>query len=266
MSVDVAAVTVGFVGAGRVARILLGGWTRAGVLPDDVRVTDPDATAVERLVASVPSARPGNLADVAACDVVLVGVHPPVMAATLAQLGDVLASHAVVVSLAPVARLTTLAAALPDRQLARVIPNAPSIVGAGFNPVAFASGATPETRRLVNALLAPLGEAPEVADEGLEAYAVLTAMGPTYLWKQLYALLDVAHGFGLEPDAAAHAITAMVEGALRTMAESGLSGDEVQDLVPVKPLADPVATMSAAYGDVLPGLHAKLSGKATQPA
>ena len=120
----------------------------------------------------------------------------------------------------------------------------------------------PYSRRpLVLGLLAPLGEAPEVADEDLEAYAVLTAMGPTYLWQQLYALLDVAEGNGLAPDAAAHALAAMVTGALRTMADAGLAPEAVQDLVPSKPLAGPVATMSAAYGDVLPALHAKLSGR-----
>lgn len=259
--------TVGFVGAGRVARIILGGWARAGVMPAEVVVTDPDAAALDRLVAAVPTVRVGDLAAVAAADVVLVGVHPPAMAQTLAALGAVLAPSTVVISLAPVARLTTIAAGLDDgRQAARVIPNAPSIVGAGYNPVAFGAGATARTRELVLGLLAPLGQAPEVADEDLESYAVLTAMGPTYLWPQLYAMLELADRFGLAPDDAARGIGAMVQGALRTIAESGLAPDAVQDLVPAKPLAEPVAAMTAAYGDVLPGLQARLSGKVTQPA
>ncbi|GEN81387.1 pyrroline-5-carboxylate reductase family protein [Actinotalea fermentans] len=266
MSGATTAPSVGFVGAGRVARILLGGWARAGVLPTDVRVVDPDPAAVERLLAAEPTARAADLAEVAAADVVLVGVHPPAMSQAMADLAPVLGPDTVVVSLAPVARIATLAAALGDRQLARVIPNAPSIVGAGFNPVAFAPTATPGTRALVLGLLAPLGEAPEVADEDLEAYAVLTAMGPTYLWKQLYALLDVADGAGLAPDAAAHALAAMVTGALRTMADAGLAADAVQDLIPAKPLAEPVATMSAAYGEVLPALHARLSGRVAASA
>lgn len=265
MSSGTGAPSVGFVGAGRVARILLGGWARAGALPADIRVTDPDAGAVERLIAAVPTARAADLREVAAADVVLVGVHPPAMGQVGADLAPVLGPDAVVVSLAPVARIATLAAVLGDRQLARVIPNAPSIVGAGFNPVAFGATATPETRALVLGLLAPLGEAPEVADEDLEAYAVLTAMGPTYLWKQLYALLDVAVGAGLAPDAAAHALAAMVTGALRTM-DAGLAPEDVQDLIPVKPLAEPVATMSVAYGEVLPALHAKLSGRVAASA
>lgn len=266
MSGATTAPSVGFVGAGRVARILLGGWARAGALPTDIRVTDPDAAAVERLLADEPTARAAAPAEVAAADVVLVGVHPPAMAQVLGELAPLLGPDVVVVSLAPVVRIPALAAALGGRQLARVIPNAPSIVGAGYNPVAFGATATPEARALVVGLLAPLGEAPEVDDEDLEAYAVLTAMGPTYLWRQLYALLDVADGAGLAPDAAARALEAMVTGALRTMADAGLGSESVQDLVPVKPLAEPVAAMSAAYGEVLPALHAKLSGRVAASA
>lgn len=256
--------SVGFVGAGRVARILLGGWARAGVLPADVRVTDPDAAAVGRLVDATPMARRADLADVAAADVVMVGVHPPAMTQTLTALAGLLAPDTVVVSLAPVVRIPKIAAVLgAERQIVRVIPNAPSIVGAGFNPVAFGDTATSATRDLVLGMLAPLGQAPEVADEDLEAYAILTAMGPTYLWAQLYALLDVASGLGLEPEDAARGVGAMVEGVWRTMTEAGLSPDAVQDLVPVKPLAEAVGTMTAAYGAVLPGLHAKLTGQST---
>jgi pyrroline-5-carboxylate reductase len=263
----VRAPSIGFVGAGRVARILLGGWVRAGVLPADVRVTDPDAAAVDRLVDAVPTARVAELSDVAAADVVLVGVHPPAMIETLTALAGVLAPDTVVVSLAPVARLPKIAAVLgADRQVARVIPNAPSLVGKGFNPVAFGEGATSATRELVLGLLAPLGQAPEVADDDLEAYAILTAMGPTYLWAQLYALTDVAVQAGLDPAAVATGLRAMVSGALATMTDAGLTPEQTQDLIPSKPLAEPVGAMSAAYGAILPGLHAKLSGKAPQPA
>ena len=66
-------------------------------------------------------------------------------------------------------------------------------------------------------MAAPLGASPEVPEGDLEAYAVLTGMGPTYLWFQLYELLALAEGFGLGRAAAAEALGGMVGGALRTM-------------------------------------------------
>ena len=145
---------------------------------------------------------------------------------------------ALVVSLAPkftFAKLTELLGGFA--RLARVIPNAPSVVNFGFNPVAFAPVLGADRQAEISELLAPLGECPEVAEEKLEAYAVLTRMGPTFLWFQLQALREVVAGFGLSEAEIAPALKRMVCGAARTLLESGLTPAEVMDLIPVKPLA-----------------------------
>lgn len=259
--------SVGFIGAGRVARIFLRGWARAGVTPPDVVAYDPDGAVLTGLRSLAPTVRAVELAEAAAADIVLVAVHPPVAREVFAGLRDVLGAGSVVVSMVPTIRLAGLADILgAERPVARLIPNAPSVVGAGFNPIAFNAAADDAARGAVRGLLAPLGRAPEMPDESLEAYAVLTAMGPTYLWPQLVALLDVAAATGLSDDAAREGLAAMVDGAVRTLLESGLPAADVVDLVPSKPLAAPVAAMTAAYGDVLTGLHAKLSGAVPSPA
>jgi pyrroline-5-carboxylate reductase len=112
----------------------------------------------------------------------------------------------------------------------------------------------------VNSLLAPLGACPEVAEETLEAYAILSAMGPTYLWYQLYQLVDLGGEFGMTRDAALQAVTAMAAGAADTMTEARLSPEAVMDLIPVKPLAPIEATVKESYASVLSALHAKLKG------
>lgn len=262
-----AGVRVGFVGAGRVARILLAGWTRAAAVPADVVAYDPDPAVLDRLVAQAPTVRVGSLAEAGAADVVVVAVHPPVAREAFADLAAALAPSAAVVSAVPTLRLSALAEILgADHAAARVIPNAPSVVGAGYNPVAFAPGAPEPVRAAVRDLLAPLGAAPEVDDEALEAYAVLTAMGPTYLWPQLYALLDVARDAGLDEAAALRGLEAMVVGAAAVMTGSGLDRDAVTDLVPSRPMAAPVDALARAYGEVLTPLHARLAGRAPQPA
>ena len=107
-------------------------------------------------------------------------------------------------------------------------------------------------------MLAPLGECPEVAEEKLEAYAVLTAMGPTYLWFQLQALREVAAGFGLTEAEILPALKRMVCGGARTLLESGLTAAEVMDLVPVKPLAEMEAQVAEMYRTRLPAIHQKI--------
>ncbi len=239
--------SVGFVGGGRVARIMLEGWRRADALPARVVVSDPDPAALDALRSRF-GVEPGDNCRAAEQDVVLVGLHPPVMPEVAAEIRGSLRPGAIVVSLAPkitVARLSELLGGF-DR-IARVNPNAPSYVGAGFNPVAFGPGLPDGERQAVLRLLAPLGESPVVDEPTIEAYAITSAMGPTYLWFQLYELRELARSFGLTGDAAETAIDRMVRGALETMWRSGLSPAEVMDLVPVHPLGDTEPAIVEAY-------------------
>jgi pyrroline-5-carboxylate reductase len=195
----------------------------------------------------------------AAQDIVLLALHPPAFAAVLAEIKGSLADHAILVSLAPKWTMTGIGGALGgfDR-LARAIPNAPSIVNSGYNPVSFSGHLTSDDRARVRSLFEPLGACPEVPEDTLEAYAIVAAMGPTYLWYQLYQLIDLGCEFGLTREAATEAVAAMMGGAVSTMTGAGLTPADVMDLIPVKPLAPIEQTVREAYVNTLGGMHKKL--------
>ena len=205
--------TVGFIGGGRITRVFLGGWARAGQMPASVVVSDTDSAVLARLKqahGTVETVADNSAA--AAQDVVFVALHPPVIPEALGQVKASLKSGAIVVSSAPKLTFAKLTGLLDgfDR-LARVIPNAPSIVGAGFNPVAFSSALVDADRDVVRGLFRSLGKCCETAEEKLEAYAVITGMGPTYFWPLLYELIALGESFGLsrseaESGCAAHAL------------------------------------------------------------
>lgn len=144
--------------------------------------------------------------------------------------------------------------------MARVIPNAPSIVGEGYNPVACHGNIEPQVREGLILLLRVLGKCPEIREDTLEAYAMLTGMGPTYLWFQLVEMIRLAESFGLEGEEAAEATYRMVAGAARTLRESGLLPKEVIDLIPVKPLSNDEETIREIYRSRLSTLYRKLKG------
>jgi pyrroline-5-carboxylate reductase len=253
--------TIGFVGAGRIVRIFLEGWRKAGKLPDKIVVSDCNAEVLAKLKAQFPGVEtaPGKTSTAAAQDLVFLAVHPPVMAETAASIKGSVKPEALVVSLAPkftIAKLTSLLGGFA--RIARVIPNAPSIVNFGYNPVAFGPALSSREKADIGELFAPLGEFPEVAEEKLEAYALLSAMGPTYLWFQLQALREVASSFGLADAEIAPALKRMVCGGARTLLESGLSPTEVMDLIPVKPLAEMEPQVGEMYRTRLPALYQKI--------
>lgn len=251
--------SIGFIGAGRISRIMAEGWARANRRPQRIVAFDakPDACA---WVSGVPGAIIGDIAEAAAQDVVILSLHPPVMGAVLPTLVPHLRPEAVVVSLAPKLRFAKLTELLGGfARLARQNPNAPSVVNQGFNPIAFAPGLDDAARASVLDLLHPLGKTPVVDETTLETYALISAMGPTYLWPQFALLRDLAVQFGLTPEAARDAVAMMVHGAAATLFESGLPQDRVLDLVPVKPMAEDEAAIAALYRSRLEPFHARLT-------
>lgn len=252
--------SIGFLGAGRITRIMLDGWARAGSLPQRILVHDPSAAAVSAL-RRFPQVVPATLEEAAGAGLVVAALHPPALIEALPRLAPALRPSAVLLSLAPKVTLATLREKLGGfARLARQNPNAPSIVGEGFNPIAFDPGLAAADRAALHTLLAPLGQTPEVEEAGIEAYAVISAMGPTYLWFQLQTLRELAREFGLAPAAADAAVGAMAKGAIATLLSGALAPAEVMDLVPVRPLAEDEPVIRDALERRARAVYQKLRG------
>lgn len=253
--------SLGFIGGGRIARILLQGWARAGTSLGEVVVCEPADSVVDRLLAECKGyvVKRGDYAAVGGQDIVFIAVHPPAIAETAAAVAKSLRAEGIVVSLAPKFTIAKLAELLGGfRRIARVIPNAPSLVGRGYNPVAWGEALSEADRHVVRQLLVPLGESPEVAEGTLDAYAVLTAMGPTYFWPQWEELAALGEEFGLAAIDARKAVREMLLGAAAAMFDSGLSPADVMDLVPVKPLGEFEPTLREAYRTRLTAIMNKI--------
>lgn len=251
--------TIGFIGGGRVTRILLGGWARAQALPSRVLVHEPDDAAFSQLPGFAKSIERTRIDEASAADVVFLALHPPKLREVLPVLRPLLTAHALVVSLAPKVTLGELESGCGTSRVARIIPNAPSIIGQGYNPVSFALGMDTAGRAEIVRLFGPLGETREVEEPRLEAYAILTAMGPTYFWFQWQTLRELGLTFGLTSDDVDVALSRMLTGSVSTMFQSGFPPSAVMDLVPVKPLAQQEPQIAQTYKDVLVALHAKIA-------
>jgi pyrroline-5-carboxylate reductase len=253
--------SVGFIGGGRVAHIILGGWLKAGKLPDRIVVSDVSLDALNRLQARFPGIRiaPNDNKSPASQDMVFLGLHPPAVAGCVAEIKSCLKPDAILISLAPKLSIARLSDGLGGfKSIVRLIPNAPSIIGEGYNPVVFSAAMDEAQRAEVLSLLDCLGKCPEVEEGKLEAYAIVTAMGPTYLWFQLNELQAIAESFGLSHEEARAGIAEMVAGTGKTLFQSGLPAEQVIDLIPVKPLGEEEGNIKSAYHARLEGLYQKL--------
>ncbi len=250
--------SLGFIGGGRVTRIILEGLKKAGNLPNEITVSDISPEALQKLQRLVPGVKITTDNTLPAeADVVFLALHPGDLINTLNEVKSHIKESSAVISLAPKITISRIVEALGGHpNVARMIPNAPSIVNMGYNPIAFSHSFGRKEEIL--GFLKSLGQCPEVSEEKLEAFAVISAMGPTYLWFQLVELQRLAVDFGLTEEEAKEAVKLMSLGSVHTLFESGLSPEEVIDLIPVKPLQQEEEKIRNILREKLTAIYRKL--------
>jgi pyrroline-5-carboxylate reductase len=253
--------TMGFIGGGRVTKILLNGFKKAGIELDNVVVYDTNLDTLKELKKEFPEIE--TVSDdnrlVTSQDMAFLAVHPPAMATVLEEIKSYLNPDSVVISLAPKPKIEQISSLLEGfSRIVRMIPNAPSIINEGYNPLTFAPEINDSLKKELMDLFSVLGEIPEVDEDKLEAYAVLTAMGPTYFWFQFNELFQLGRSFGLEDNEIKDSLQKMISGAAQTFYHSNLTPKEVMDLIPVKPMVDEEENIKAAYQSRLTSIFLQL--------
>jgi pyrroline-5-carboxylate reductase len=243
--------TLGFIGGGRITRIICKGLAFAEALPSTaVYDNSSDAAAlIEKTGSGIKSG--SSLDDVLKSDIVVLALHPAALPETLAAIRSRIGTSTIVLSLSPKISIQKTQEFLGGHRLvARMNPNAPSVIGKGFNPIAFSSDFDENRKKDVLAVFAPLGRLPVVDDKLIDAFAVITAMGATYLDYQIGLLKEMAGTFGIPEDLARDGIISLAEGIAETVL-SGAHGENPYDLVPVRPLKDIEDQVRTAYRTVL---------------
>ncbi len=251
--------TIGFIGGGRVTKILLQGFKNKNVKFENVVVTDTNPEVLANLKKQFPDIVTADAKSAAGQDIVCIALHPPVVIDTLELIKNDVKAEAIVISLAPKINLPKLSMKLGHvKNLARLIPNATSYINEGFNPMTFAESFNPSQKMVVLDLLKTLGITFEVSEEKLESYAIISAMLPTYFWFQWRELAEIGGKIGLSDDESKKSIFETLIASLNLMYKSGLTAHEVIDLIPVKPIGEHESQIVEIYRNKLIGLFEKI--------
>jgi len=251
--------SVGFIGGGRVTKILLQGFKNKDVKFEKVVVTDTNPEVQANLKKQFPDIVTADAKNAASQDIVFIALHPPMVMDTLEMIKNEVKAEATVISLAPKINLPKFSMKLGHvKNLARLIPNATSYINEGFNPVTFASGFDPKQKKIILELLKNLGKTFEVSEEKLESYAIMSAMLPTYFWFQWRELAEIGGKIGLTNEESKKSIYETIIASLDLMYKSGLSATEVIDLIPVKPIGEHEPQIVEIYKTKLLGLFEKI--------
>jgi pyrroline-5-carboxylate reductase len=251
--------SIGFIGGGRVTKILLQGFKNKNVTFKKVVVTDTNPDVLANLKKQFPDVESSDAAAVAAQDIVFISLHPPVVMDTLELIKNDVKAETIVISLAPKINMPKLSMKLSHvKNLARLIPNATSYINEGYNPVTFAQGFDPSAKKEILDLLSSLGTTFEVSEEKLESYAIMSAMLPTYFWFQWKELAEIGQKIGLSEEESNDSINDTITASLKLMYKSGLTPQAVMDLIPVKPIGEHETQIAEIYRAKLIGLFEKI--------
>jgi pyrroline-5-carboxylate reductase len=251
--------SIGFIGGGRVTKILLQGFKNKNVKFEKVVVADTNTEVLANLKRRFPDIVSADAKSAASQDIVFIALHPPMIMDTLELIKNDVKAEAAVISLAPKINFPKLALKLGHvKNLARLIPNATSYINEGFNPVTFAPGFDQEKRGEMLSLLKNLGHIFEVSEEKLESYAIMSAMLPTYFWFQWRELAGIGVKTGLTEEESKQSIFQTIVASLDLLYKSGLTPQEVIDLIPVKPIGEHEPQITEIYNTKLLGLFEKI--------
>lgn len=248
--------SIGFIGGGRITRIVLQALKNQNHDLGKVYVYDINPEAYKVLTQIYPAIEIADLNAAATRDIVFIALHPPVIMETLGKIKDVIKKESIFISLAPKITIENMSATLGNKNIVRLIPNATSVINQGYNPICFAVDLK-EKQEILN-LLSVLGRTFETDESKLEAYAISSAMMPTYFWFQWYELMEIAKQMGLSETESKETIEQTLLAAINVMFKSGLPKNEVLDLIPVKPIGEHEQQIKEIYQTKLIGLFNKI--------
>jgi pyrroline-5-carboxylate reductase len=251
--------SIGFIGGGRVTRILLQAFKNKNAKFSKIVVTDTNPDVSGNLKKSFPDIQVDNASVAASQNIVFISLHPPVVMDTLELIKSNINSNTIVISLAPKITIAKILSKLNQaKSIARLIPNATSYINEGYNPICFSTDFANKEKQQILDLLKVMGDTFEVPEEKLESYAIMSAMLPTYFWFQWKELAEIGQKIGLSEKESNDSINDTLIASLKLMFKSGLTPQEVMDLIPVKPIGEHETQIAEIYKTKLIGLFEKI--------
>lgn len=207
-----------FIGAGNMARSIIGGLVKQGYPSAKLRASDPNTAALTSLQQDFDiDVCADNAAAVAGAEVVLLAVKPQVMKDVCKALQSHMPAGALVISIAAGISCTSLSRWLgADCRIVRCMPNTPALVQMGASGLFAAAGVTPEEREIAESILAAVGTVAWVEDEELlHAVTAVSGSGPAYFFLFLEAMEQAGVQQGLDPAIARQLAVQTAAGAAR---------------------------------------------------
>ena len=239
--------SVGIIGAGVMGEALIAALISYGVKPELITISEKRKDRSDEL-----SNRYGiNVAEiddnVSTAQVLLLVVKPQDIAGVLEEIKVDFLPGCLVISFVAGKKISYIADLIGTgaNPVIRVMPNTPTLVGAGMSAISCCGLVTAEQREFVLGFLGAVGKVIEVAEELQDAVTATSGSGPAYFFRFVEAIVDGAQLLGLSKEVATQLTVQTMIGAAKLLEESGKSATTLREDV-----TSPNGTTAAALASL----------------
>ncbi|HTG45568.1 MAG TPA: pyrroline-5-carboxylate reductase [Verrucomicrobiae bacterium] len=227
-------ISVGFLGAGKMASALASGWVRAGIAAKETIIaSDVSSDARSSFTECVGARTSGFNPDIVkAATVLILAVKPDQIGGVLREISPEITDAHLIISIAAGVTLAKMELELPPgTRVIRVMPNTPALVGASASAFAVGRSASSEDAQLAAKLFSAVGVALQVKESLLDAVTGLSGSGPAYAYMMIEALSDGGVAAGLPREVATKLAAQTLLGAAKMVLETGFHPGALKDMV-----------------------------------
>ena len=226
--------TIGFLGAGRMATALAKGFLQAKLVgAKQLIASDISPDALKAFARDTGAKTTASNREVAGfAQVLILAVKPDQVSSVLAEVRDSFSQKQLLISIAAGVPLSKLEQALGNAaRLVRVMPNTPALIGQSATGFALGKAALREDAALALKLFSAVGIAFELKESLLDAVTGLSGSGPAYVYLFIEALSDGGVAAGLPRDVATRLAAQTVLGGAKMLLDTGQHPGALKDMV-----------------------------------
>ena len=225
---------VGFIGAGNMAKAIIGGMVKKGIYqPKDIIASRRNEKALEELKAEYGIlVTTDNQKIIEEADVVFLAVKPQMFPDVITQIADSVKEGQLFVSIAAGKTLEWIGKEFGKKiKLIRTMPNTPAMVGEGCTGFCGNEFVTEKELETVKEIFDSCGTSYQVPENLMDVVGAVAGSAPAYVFMFMEAMADAAVAGGMPREMAYKMASQTVLGSGKLMLETGKHPGVLKDMV-----------------------------------
>jgi pyrroline-5-carboxylate reductase len=248
---------VAVIGAGVMGEALIAALISSGVNSDRIAISEKREERAQELIAKYSIKVEELASNVSKADAILLVVKPQDMGSVLDEIKGSINPEAVVITFAAGKTISFISNGLgTSNPVVRVMPNTPTLVGAGMAAASMGTGVTAAQRDFVLGFLSATGKVIEVSEDLQDAVTATSGSGPAYFFAFVEAMVDGAKELGLSHEDATTLTIQTIVGAAKLLDQSGKSATTLRENV-TSPNGTTAAALASFASDEMNSMVAK---------